>query len=905
MKLSVTNKVRLCLVVGIIMLLFQSNLFSQTKPVVFKVPDSNEPGDIILLYGGNLAKATTISIGRLEDGTLVEPRITTNKLPANAINQTSLQPVDESVKFSLPRNSQNGVFVGQVNSSNGKSNTFLLNTPELWFMQPTKLLPTLKQNEAAEGTEVQVVGKNFQLPKIDSKATVALKEIGSGKATIIPINKVERFSLWFNLPSTIKNGKYQLFVHNGFGGTEGWSQPIEISIKSPQYWSDKVFDVKQFGALGDDKTDDTKSIRDAIDATEKNGGGVVYFPWGVYRLTDWIKIPEKVTLRGENRDGTQLKWPVDEPKTVADISPVAIYGIAPFAVEKLTLIARKVETILLDISAVDKLPNELMHYMKPWGRTHDIFIRDVSFQHWLLASHPDRQALVSEEFNKLYWGNRAINFKTGNVTNLEVNNCLFEGGNNALYNYRNGRVTNNSFSNTMGYCWTLLGGGAHYSICTGNDINASASWGYARIGMKYVYSAHNISHNFVGGEREAMTLDISAMPTERGLTQYWGSPIAVTNEKGNTTLQFPPKKMINADGFSTGFIPGAYRDGVATIKALNGGSGANEKRRILDNTSDKIFLESPWNKPPDTVSRSGYIEMVSRSGVGGNSVNPHLQATWVGMPKEVKEKELVFANNVHFIPQEFEGKMAFILDGKGVAQYREIISNDSNSIQIDKPWDVIPDTKSSIGIWTLMRNMIVYKSEGYDCSAFAQLYGSYYDFTVDDCKVERNQGIWGQSGWFVNYRFNTVKYGTSYHTGIGQHGDNREKNLTYSFVGLTDGNLRITKGNSLFYSDSTHKPIFVDKVLGHNVAGGLGLLIKGNDLSYNQRIALPPEAVQAKKAAIRFKDAIIEGNTIEKSKVGVQIGVQCANTIVSGNKFTDVEVPYLLGNKESVLEVNK
>ena len=133
MKFSSLNKSKSNLVVVVIML-FQVHLFAQTKPVIFKVPDSNEPGDVILLYGGNLAKATAVSVARVEDGLIGEPKTTlTNKLPANAMNQTPLQPVDESVKFSLPSNVQNGVFVGQVNCSNGKSNTFQLNTPELWL----------------------------------------------------------------------------------------------------------------------------------------------------------------------------------------------------------------------------------------------------------------------------------------------------------------------------------------------------------------------------------------------------------------------------------------------------------------------------------------------------------------------------------------------------------------------------------------------------------------------------------------------------------------------------------------------------------------------------------------------------------------------------------------------------
>ena len=44
------------------------------------------------------------------------------------------------------------------------------------------------------------------------------------------------------------------------------------------------FNVKNFGAKGDHKTDDTKAIQAAINAAVSHGGGTVYFPDGVYQI---------------------------------------------------------------------------------------------------------------------------------------------------------------------------------------------------------------------------------------------------------------------------------------------------------------------------------------------------------------------------------------------------------------------------------------------------------------------------------------------------------------------------------------------------------------------------------------------------------------------------------------------
>lgn len=63
--------------------------------------------------------------------------------------------------------------------------------------------------------------------------------------------------------------------------------------------------VKSFGALGDGTTDDLAAIQAAIDATNAAGGGIVFFPKGVYRISDSIVLKTGVTLQGVHSTG----WP--------------------------------------------------------------------------------------------------------------------------------------------------------------------------------------------------------------------------------------------------------------------------------------------------------------------------------------------------------------------------------------------------------------------------------------------------------------------------------------------------------------------------------------------------------------------------------------------------------------------
>jgi hypothetical protein len=761
-------------------------------PVVFWASDGLAPGDVALFTGGGLAAVREMRVWRVPDDS------GTGRLeaPATAVRQPALQVTDGSLKFRVPDTLTAGVFAAQPD---GGSIT-LLNRPQPWFLQPDTLAPGLMENEAAPGTTIQLIGKDFLLTGDVGKPVIEVRPVGGGgKARRLATDTAEKFSLRVTLPKDLAPGRHEVRVSNGFGGAAGFSDPLTVVIKVPDAWPAKVFDVKTFGAKGDDTTDDTAAIREALAAAEANGGGVVFFPWGTYRLTDWICIPKKTILRGENRDATLLKWPVDEPATEADIAPAAIYGDGSYGVEDVSLVARKVRTILHDLSSSDRVVNELKTKVRPEG-SRDVFLRRVAFHHWLLCSHPDRNATL---WAKLYTApgfNFANNY--GSIRTFEVSDCLFQGGNQQFSNVRNARIVRNSFSNGMGYCWTCLGAGASHVVAEGNDLRGSSSWGYGMIGLNRIYSARNVCHNFVQGEREAMTLDISA------LTATPAGPV--------------PKGM---------------------------------------------------------------------HPIAGRNI------AWFGPPAAVAGTTLTLAG-IKAAADEFAGKTVMVLDGPGAGQFRDIVSNTPTEFTLDRPWDVPPTGESVVGLWDLTRYMIVHRSEGFDTSAFSQLYGSFYEFLIDGCTVERTQGIWGQSGWFVQFRDNVVRYGQTYHPGIGIPGPNRERNSPFGFTGLVDGNLRITKAGSVQYGVAGGKPLFVKDVLGRTVPGVRGCIIKGNELDYNQRIVLAPDAKPDRKLGghefLRMVDGVIERNTIRHATVGINVGPCASRVVLRANRFEDVETPLLV-----------
>ena len=58
------------------------------------------------------------------------------------------------------------------------------------------------------------------------------------------------------------------------------------------------YQVTDFGAKGDGKTDDTAAFQKALDAAGQAGGGVVHAPRGNYFFAGHLKVPPAVTLQG-------------------------------------------------------------------------------------------------------------------------------------------------------------------------------------------------------------------------------------------------------------------------------------------------------------------------------------------------------------------------------------------------------------------------------------------------------------------------------------------------------------------------------------------------------------------------------------------------------------------------------
>jgi len=174
------------------------------------------------------------------------------------------------------------------------------------------------------------------------------------------------------------------------------AQPAYVAPTLPTI-PDKTFNAGDYGAVGDNKTDNTKAIQEAIHAAVNAGGGKVVVPTGIY-LCGPLQFSSNLNLQIDSAAILRL-LPIDRyPGGTVDgtsfISGTKLHDIAitgkgtidgqgspwwPFAKTKNAkrprmIVFRDCERILIDKV---KLMNSPMFHIAIGGKTSDVTVRDV------------------------------------------------------------------------------------------------------------------------------------------------------------------------------------------------------------------------------------------------------------------------------------------------------------------------------------------------------------------------------------------------------------------------------------------------------------------------------------------------------------------------------------------------
>jgi len=282
-------------------------------PVVFKVSEGVRPDGIVSLYGEYLTCTPTVRFVNA-DGTA-------------AATATSVQ-TDRGGHFcrvvfpSIPP----GAYRLVVKNGDGWSTrpVYVNRADPRW----------LSDERAYPGLQLKLIGRNLDAAEYQGtrKTQVRLVPLDGGQTVVIAPDAVNPYCVDFSVPPTLASGKYYVEVcthsaefgrawvrldnHSEFpdairdtvvqveaAPTSSVALALRVAWANDFNWKQVVDAKRDFRAKGNGLADDTEAIQNALDHVRRSGGGVVYLPNGVYKVSSLI-LGSRCILQGESREGT-------------------------------------------------------------------------------------------------------------------------------------------------------------------------------------------------------------------------------------------------------------------------------------------------------------------------------------------------------------------------------------------------------------------------------------------------------------------------------------------------------------------------------------------------------------------------------------------------------------------------
>ena len=282
---------------------------AEAAPVIIWASDPVRSGETVVVRGDAFGRKAKVEVSVSGQG---------DWKPAEILQQT-----ERTLKFVLPKELPAGVVCFRIQVDGAFSELQKLNAPKVWWIQGDQV------ESATPGGWIRLFGLNLGLKK---GAKLILRN--EGISVPLRLIAVDEFNFRAEVPDTVSVGRYRLEFESGEGitGENVMAGKVEI-VTSPKQLN-KVYNVTDFGSKPGqpdaiqyytgmkalDQVDSTESIQKALNAAGKSGGGVVYFPRGIYVLSKGVEVPAGVILRGAGRGQTALSWVDDQlPREKEDL----------------------------------------------------------------------------------------------------------------------------------------------------------------------------------------------------------------------------------------------------------------------------------------------------------------------------------------------------------------------------------------------------------------------------------------------------------------------------------------------------------------------------------------------------------------------------------------------------------
>ena len=554
--------------------LFLTAAIPVSAETIFYASGRLNPNETGMVCGSDLNNCSTVQISRLPDEETGTPNyikkyfpdgsdsaltnaVTPQLCDENAVSVQTIQCSDQSFKFTVPSGLETGVY-----SVKAGDKTVYINCPYVsWVLGDMG-------KAASVGGTIRAFGESLSI----GGATRAVLVNGDNKIYELSVISAEEYSAEFSL-SGIPAGEYQFYVHNGYGGNTAWSIPVTVEVKRQATMPQKEYNLRDYGAMGNAKHDDSRAMERALSELSASGGGVLYIPRGRYLLTRAFQIPENTVIRGEGKELVSLLWTA-YAWDIGELPEAFLSGTKNFTVENLTLNGSRTGSFIRSDTLMKGAKNITIRNV------------DVIANAFFGRSSKEKVELILDEFEN----QRSFAFDLGGE-NVTVTGCNIHGASSSLRILDANYVTISDNRIYNGYRgWYCLSGSSEV-VFENNYISTSSQNGTGG-GINNLNGCNrtenicflsNTIENIEGNDREVMTTD-GGGGCYAGTAEVFGKSMTVSEQgyKGTHKNLLGSKDM-----------------GVFIIN----GRGAGQYRLIDSVESEHtVTLNAPFEIAPDSGS---------------------------------------------------------------------------------------------------------------------------------------------------------------------------------------------------------------------------------------------------------------------------------------------------------------
>ena len=520
-----------------------SNITNGSVPACAEWTRTAGPDESIIITGINFTSFTNDKIGK-------DTRFLA--FGKNIFKEAKIQQLDvDKAVITLSRTMPSwSMYLIWPKNSEGYGYPIAVNKTDAWWIGPDK--------NVAGGTS-SVYGRNLSKNNDTVISYVYIKS-ASMPGQWVSVIKANPYKVDFKIPANLVNGDYEVWAHNGHGGDFGWSGPLKLTIDNGLPWDSSVVNVQDFGAKGDGIHDDLTAIQNAINYAKELGRATLYFPTGVYMVSNSLMVADHTKWKGDGKGKSILRCTKIYPEnslgmisgavTDVEISNVSFDGNGSFNG--------------VGSSAISLRGSKNLHINQV----------EFIFNHYgILDIHDSRYVYIK---NCDFIGKESF---LGNCSQLFIDSCNF-------------KMTNDA--DLMLQTWGGNGISLTNSTCSdydNSDPNNGSGWGKGRFFVGSGIWGSNRFTYLANNETKDLTVRLNGPDLNSGEQFLW---------EGNETLW--TGRVASSTATSTSLNGYAGSDPTLQMAVIVQGRGVGQVRLISGFTNGVIFLNEPWNVAPDKSS---------------------------------------------------------------------------------------------------------------------------------------------------------------------------------------------------------------------------------------------------------------------------------------------------------------